>query len=293
MSKTVYKQYDSKTLKKLQNVLVEIMNDVIAVCDRHNIPCFLVYGTAIGAARHAGFIPWDDDIDLGMLREDYNHFLEIFEKELSDKYELLTPLTDNRYACTVTHVQKRGTVFITEGNQDLQCNRSIFIDIFPFDHLPDDQKCQKKIVRKSKILAKLLFLSGTGNPVIPFDGIVYHILHFACEIVHFCLNVFHIKPATLYQKFVSTATQYNCQEYEYVTSYEDNQCLKCKVKIDDLFPLKKVKFEDTEAYVPNNNETYLNQIYGNFMEIPPVEKRVNHAPIKIDFGDNTIEAKQS
>ena len=65
------------------------------------------------------------------------------------------------------------------------------------------------------------------------------------------------------------------------------------MKIDDLFPLKKVKFEDTEAYVPNNNETYLNQIYGNFMEIPPVEKRVNHAPIKIDFGDNTIEAKQS
>ena len=160
MSKTVYKQYDSKTLKKLQNVLVEIMNDVIAVCDRHNIPCFLVYGTAIGAARHAGFIPWDDDIDLGMLREDYNHFLEIFEKELSDKYELLTPLTDNRYACTVTHVQKRGTVFITEGNQDLQCNRSIFIDIFPFDHLPDDQKCQKKIVRKSKCLNWSRFLTG-------------------------------------------------------------------------------------------------------------------------------------
>lgn len=285
MSRIFYKQYDDNTLKRLQKVLVEIMDDVFAVCDRYEIPCFLVYGTAIGAARHGGFIPWDDDIDLGMLREDYDRFLEVFEKELSDKYELLTPLTDNRYACTVTHVQKKGTVFITEGNQDLKCNRSIFIDIFPFDRLPDEPDRQKKIVRKSKILAKLLFLSGTGNPVIPFDGIIYHILHFVCEMIHFCLKVFHVTPVALYRKFVTNATQYNGEEYEFVTSYEDAQCLKCKVRIDDLFPLKKVKFEDTAAYVPHNNESYLNQIYGDFMEIPPVEKRINHAPIKIDFGE--------
>lgn len=101
--------YEPEVLEKLHKIQLEILEDFIYVCEKYNLTCFGVYGTAIGAVRHQGFIPWDDDIDVGMLREDYNRFFEVFEKELGEKYTLLTPEIDNRYACTVTHIQRKGT----------------------------------------------------------------------------------------------------------------------------------------------------------------------------------------
>ena len=92
---------------------MEILSDFIGVCQKYNLTYFVVYGTAIGAVRHSGFIPWDDDIDVGMLREDYNKFFEVFQDELGEKYNLLTPEIDGRYACTVTHIQRKGTKFVS------------------------------------------------------------------------------------------------------------------------------------------------------------------------------------
>ena len=114
MSTVLFKQYDPIVLKKLQGVQTQMLKDVLDVCEKQDLPCFLIYGTAIGAVRHHGFIPWDDDIDVGMLRKDYERLMEIFDKELGEHYELLTPEIDSRYACTVTHVQRKNTVFISE-----------------------------------------------------------------------------------------------------------------------------------------------------------------------------------
>lgn len=82
MSTVLFKQYDPIVLKKLQDVQTQMLKDVLDVCEKYDLPCFLIYGTAIGAVRHHGFIPWDDDIDVGMLRKDYDRLMEIFDKEL-------------------------------------------------------------------------------------------------------------------------------------------------------------------------------------------------------------------
>ena len=136
------KQYDEIVLKKLHGVQVEMLHDFAQVCEKYKLPYFAVYGTAIGAVRHAGFIPWDDDIDVGMLRVDYDKFMEIFSKEMSDKYNLLTPQIDGRYSCTVTHIQRKNTKFVSEVTQNLKCEQCIFMDIFPFDYVPRDRKKQ-------------------------------------------------------------------------------------------------------------------------------------------------------
>lgn len=289
MSNVLYKQYDPDVLKKLQMVQTEMLKDVLEVCDKYDLPCFLIYGTAIGAVRHKGFIPWDDDIDVGMLRKDYDKLLSVFASELGEHYELLTPEIDSRYACTVTHVQRRNTVFITEMTKGLKCNCRIFMDIFPFDNVPESELEQNKLLRKSTLYGKLLFLSGSGSPHIPYTGLLYHILHFGCQIIHYGLKLFHITPSFLYKKFKKVSTSFNDVNCEYVTSYEYTGCLKDKVKKADLLPLVKVPFEDITAYIPANNDEFLKKVYGNYMEIPPVEKRVNHAPLVIQFeGEDPI-----
>ena len=110
----IRRKYDKKVLTKLHEVQLHILADFKNVCEKYDLSYFVVYGTAIGAVRHQGFIPWDDDIDVAMLREDYDKFCEVFQKEMGKEYNLLTPEIGGRYACTVTHIQRKGTKFISE-----------------------------------------------------------------------------------------------------------------------------------------------------------------------------------
>lgn len=99
--------YDQETLHKVQNVQKEILKDVLKICEENGIDVFAVFGTALGIVRHQGFIPWDDDIDVAMFREDFVRFKEVAQRELGQKYEFLTPEINNNYATTVTHFQKK------------------------------------------------------------------------------------------------------------------------------------------------------------------------------------------
>ena len=87
--------YDPKVLDKLHRLQIEMLNDLDSICKKHDIHYFAVFGTALGAVRHHGFIPWDDDIDVAMLREDYDRFLEIVTVEMGEKYQIMTPAVDS------------------------------------------------------------------------------------------------------------------------------------------------------------------------------------------------------
>ena len=292
----VSKPYEKEVLNRLHHVQLEILKDFSVVCQKHSLPYFAIYGTAIGAVRHGGFIPWDDDIDVGMLREDYNRFCKIFEQELGHKYKLLTPEMDGRYACTVTHIQKRGTKFISQVSQNLKCEQCIFMDVFPFDCVAEDIKEQKKQAQKANFLGRLLFLAGTPYPYIPYQGWKKELAGFFYNIAHYGCKMFHITPKKIYKKYVQVATSYNGKgENKYVTSFEYTGCLKDKVRKEALFPLKLVRFEDTEIYLPANNHEFLSKVYGNYMKIPPKDKQINHMPYVLDFGDgiNVVERNKS
>ena len=280
------KGYEPEVLEKLHRIQLEILEDFTKVCEKYNFTYFGVYGTAIGAVRHQGFIPWDDDIDVGMLRSDYDKFFDVFEKELGEKYSLLTPEVDERYACTVTHIQRKGTKFISEASQDLKCEQCIFMDIFPFDYVANDEKGQKKQARWTGIWGKMLFLSGTAYPLIPLTGIAGRVAGGACKAIHFGLKLLRVSPKTLYRKYLKVATRYNQEGgTEYVTSFEYAGCITDKIKEREIYPLQKVKFEHLEINLPANNHEFLTHVYGNYMELPPEDKRVNHMPLEIDFGD--------
>lgn len=279
--------YEPEVLKKLHEIQVEMLYDFQQVCKKYDLPYFGIYGTAIGAVRHEGFIPWDDDIDVGMLRNDYYKFFEVFEQEMGEKYALLTPEIDERYACTVTHIQRKGTKFVTEMSQDLKCEQCIFMDIFPFDYVAENEKEQLKQARWTGFWGKMLFLSGTAYPIIPLKGIIGALAGLICKMIHYTLKILHVSPRTLYRKYLKAATSYNTEvKKEYVTSFEYAGCLKDKIKVEEIFPLKKVKFESVEIHLPANNHEFLTNVYGDYMKLPPEDQRVNHRPLVIDFGNN-------
>ena len=161
------------------------------------------------------------------------------------------------------------------------------MDIFPFDYVASGKKLQKKQARSTTFWGKLLFLCGTGNPIIPYGGVPGVIMHAGCILIHLFLKLFRVSPAVVYAKFRAAATAYNDskERSRYVTSFEYTGCIKDKVRRSALFPVREVPFENLMIAIPNNNHEFLTKVYGDYMQLPPEDKRVNHMPHEIDFGD--------
>lgn len=280
----MYKQYEESTLKRLQNTQLEILKDFMSICKKHNITYFMVFGSLLGAIRHNGFIPWDDDIDVGMLREDYEKFIEISKAEMNDKYEVLNTKTDKRYACSVTHYQKKNTKFVQETSKNLKCDMGINIDIFAFDNISDNKKLRRRQVMESWFWGRLLFLRGTAYPIIEIEGFKGKVSKFICFMVHYFLAIFRVSPIFIYKRMEKVSTKYNNIKTECVTSFEDFAPSNNIIRLKDIYPLKEVDFEGIKVTVPSKSHELLRGMYGDYMKIPPLEKRVNHYPYILDFG---------
>ncbi len=280
----MYKQYEPEDLKRVQSIQKEILTEFAEFCNKHQLRYFLIYGTALGAVRHKGFIPWDDDIDVGMLREDYDKLLSIID-QFNNCYELLTPYMNKNYCSSVTHLQKKGTRFVSEFAQDLKCELGINIDIFVFDKITNVKKEQKKQMRKTYFWGRLLYLRGSGHPEIPFGGIKGAIAKIMCLFIHYFLCFFKISSVSIYKRLLANSTKYNHVDSSLITSFEDATPWKYIMDINEIFPLETIPFEDIIVPVPKQNHEILTRIYGEYMEMPPLDKRVNHSPVILEFGD--------
>lgn len=128
-------EIDSK-LRQLQLAELEILDEFVRVCQAHDLRYYLVGGTLLGAVRHQGFIPWDDDIDVAMPREDYDRFAQIASEELGPQYFYQCPDTDPHYFLTYAKVRKNGTEVCEERFRNSKFHKGVFIDIFPLDFCP-------------------------------------------------------------------------------------------------------------------------------------------------------------
>lgn len=276
--------YDQETLSKVQQTQAEILRDVLDLCERHLIDTFLIFGSALGVVRHHGFIPWDDDIDIGIFREDLPRLEKAVKEELSDKYEFLTCETNFKYACTVTHFQKKGTKFISRDVKNCDYVPGINIDIFIYDHLADGYFARKRQYFMTWFLGRLLFLSGKGTPFIPYQGMKKKTAEFICNMVRIGLRVLHITPLRIYRKFQKEAQRYNKRRTECYSAFETPKPWLNSMKKSDVYPMKRMPFRDFYVYIPKNTDQLLTRIFGDYMQMPPEDKRVNHRPYVIDFG---------
>lgn len=271
------KKYDPEVLEKIQKILLSIYKDISKICDKHNIKFFAVSGTGIGAARHKGFIPWDDDIDLGFLREDYDKFMEVCKTELPDKYEVLTMENTEDYFLHFSKIVLKGTHFDEWWADQVSFTQGIFVDIFVLENLPDSKIKQIYYTKFGRVVRKLIPLSilKPNHLNQPAKSVLL--------LLHYILKILHISPAFLKRRFQKMVTRYNNTETKCV--YDVTGYKFTYVYDRHLFDnIIKVPFEDTQVGLPENYIDFLSVEYKNPMEMPSVEKRFNHVKANIDFG---------
>lgn len=282
----MYLKYPEDVLKKLQEEEKNILKDLFDFCNEYNIRYFAIGGTLIGAVRHHDFIPWDDDVDLGMLREDFDRFVSLFSK-FPAGYELCCPDTENRYYSFVPKLAKKGTLFQTDlaqrsGIDDM----GIFIEIFVFENVSSDYQERKKQISKVNMIKNLYNAKQVKNPI-SYGSKTAQVLKTGVKhILKNLINAFGItseKFNKMYLKETVTA-----EKTGYVAYFGDQTTEDFLTKEEDLFPLKEVAFGSQRIYIPNNYDMLLRKAYGDYMQVPPPDQRWNQAPVKIIFSDGEV-----
>ena len=279
------REYDQPTLQRVQQLELMILKDFMDLCDRHGLTYFGLAGTGIGAVRHQGFIPWDDDIDVGLPRADYEQFVRYAQEELSDKYILLNARIDPNFPLMTTHLILKGTKFRMESFKDVPCPFGIFLDIFPFDQVSDDERAFRAQGEKAWFYNKLMILRALPFPMLPVQGWKAKVIYAATGLIHAVLAVLHISKPWLAQKCLDACTQYNgdppTARLNFICDTTTDMNLWDR---EALFPLVKLPFEGMLLPFGNDLHSSLTRMYGDYMQLPPVEKRKNHFPYELDFG---------
>lgn len=277
-------EYRPEELRRLQLTLVEIVKDIDRVCRDNGIAYFLDSGSCLGAVRHAGFIPWDDDMDLGMLREDYDRFLEIAPAALGDDYVVVHPGSDRRLAGMFAKVWKRGTVFATNETIEAGIPQGIFVDIFPYDAVNPDPPAASKQLRDCRFWQSVSYLYHSGSINVPHGGVIGAIERGGCRVVHGLVHAF-LSPERIRASFESAAL--SASDDGPSTAYNNMAYAGCgPFPRGVLLPVGSLPFEGVNLPVPGDYRRYLEICYGStWNELPPENERRNHAPVELGFGE--------
>jgi len=267
---------DLETRNKLHIVLIELLDEFVRICKENNLIYFLSYGTLLGAVRHKGFIPWDDDIDVSMPRNDFEKFLEFFENSDITNYYVLSYRSNSKagkYFIHYAKLLKSNTVF-AEAGRPSDSYTGIFIDIFPFDNCINILWPLQAILLKYTL--NLYFIKTNIKK--------------RRKKVKILLG--KIACCFFSEKFISDLHRklylvFNRYKTKYIASFSGIFTKKEIHKKDEIFPLTKVLFEGKYYFAPKNCDKYLSNLYKNYMELPPVEKRHTHNPLFIVFNNES------
>lgn len=251
------------TREDSKRLMLDILDEVSAFCDSHGITYYLSSGTLLGAVRHKGFIPWDDDIDIEMPRPDYERFVTLYRKE--GKYALCCPL-DKESFLFITKVYDPKTVKYESGvDYNLFKPLGVDIDIFVIDGQPDNDHYAefKKVVRKTKILHDYFV-----RAVRPYSG------SFLSKVTTFCCR---LPGKDFYTKrFLQNVKQYQYDSSEYAAPagvFTGEKSRHRKAVYDEKI---KVEFEGRTYWSPGLFDEYLRDSFGDYMQLPPIEQQKTH-----------------
>ena len=276
--------YDTETLKHLQQVERMIFKDFVDTCESHNIRYFGIAGTGIGALRHKGFIPWDDDIDVALPAEDFHKLLAIYDEEWADKYSIINSERNINYPFPTTRIMLKGTQFCEEALASLPLDLGIFLDVYCFDNVSDNQKEYEKQARDTWFWSHMRILVDVPHPVILADGIKGKLLRVGVTIGRGVCKLLHVSTQKMYEREQEARNRYAHIKTKCIGYLNDTDPWTQTYYVDDIFPVKKLEYEGMMVAFPNKIEEFLELVYGDYMQLPPVEKRKNHYPARLDFG---------
>lgn len=282
------KKLNKKELEEFHNILLEMYRDILGVCEMNNIKILLGGGSALGAVRHSGFIPWDEDIDLMISASDFEVFVSTFQALFSHKYYIISPLSSSRYPYMLMQIVKKGTY--TENIIDVSKIRptGVSIDINIIINTPNNRIIYLLHGGVSNILyflinSKSFAMTLSKRAILFFSGGIIPLCFYAIRVlIGFCLFPFSYKSLCSFFYEWTTLYKVNSINKTIATGRRHyfGECLKSYV----FFPAKLTLFEGLNSYIPNRYEDYLENLFGSdFMDIPPEDKQEPHAYMNIDL----------
>ena len=202
-------QYDPKVLRKLQLAELEVFKDFIKICDENGLSYFLFAGCAIGVERHKGFIPWDDDIDIGMLRDDYEKVLKIYREKYTDKYVVLDIDSQETFPFYNAEIARIGTKNIPYVFKDAKVPMGIDIALYPYDNVPDDAKKRRRQRSSVFFWSKLRILREFKKPVLFMHGWKRKVVSAMCIVMNRLLTWTHFSRKFINRRYMKSALKYN------------------------------------------------------------------------------------
>ena len=235
-------------VEKAQKIMLSILVEFERICSKYQLTYWLDYGTLLGAVRHKGFIPWDDDLDVSMPREDYEKFLQVATKELGTSYFLQNKTTDKDIFIHFSKIRDINSFFVEkhEVNKKISYKQGIYIDIFPINYI-DSSFINRIKYTLLKTITKIF-----SNRYISIDYIS--------------------KP------LIKRTNSYHGNEYSYMVRGAEKMSNELKIDKKYIFPLQECIFENLSFKIPSNSTKYLKLLYGDtYMVIPPVNLRKRHS----------------
>lgn len=264
----------NKDLKILQGLELENLDALISICKKYNLRYYLIGGTLIGVLRHHGFIPWDDDIDVGLPRPDYNRFVKIASKELPEHMDIKTMTSDPNYKCYFTRlINNKKKIYWDHGQYKAKIG--VWMDVFPLDGLPNNALMRKLHVFNVNVHKAIYKFSQinyvTTNKERPF--VERFLIKFAM-VTHIGKL---INPDKSLKCLDRTLQKYDYEKQNWAWNFSGCYGKREQVRKIELGGTRQDMFEGRTVSIAERAEDYLDHIYGNWRELPPVEKRVSHA----------------
>ena len=275
------KNYTDEELSKLRQIQMDIYREIRRICENHGIPFVAIAGTVLGAVRHNGYIPWDDDLDIAMMRCDYTRFLKYAKDEINPKFFVQNYYTDPHYGNYFTKIRCNGTLFVQNIDKKDKSHHGIFVDVFPLDRVPDNLKERIKYQKKLMIYYQIYMAKcnrGISGEIDSLKGKTNQVIR----------SVLHVLLLSASKEKLFTKIDELCQIYN-----DGNSSTLANAVVfamnggyfeeADMFPSVTHTFEGDTVMIPHDADKYLSQTYGDYMLLPPVDKRVNHRPVQLRF----------
>ena len=271
-------------MNELQKKLTEMLSWFHDTCVKHNLCYYIIAGTMLGAVRHGGFIPWDDDIDVGMPRSDYEKMRELtLEVNRGSRYIFEYPGKDNpEYPYLYAKIYDTQTTLMEKTRHPIK--RGIYIDIFPLDGIGDS-------IEEAKVNYKPFYRAFALNLMITAPFLKRRTLrkNLAVVIGRIVSPAF-VRRETLAKKIDRLCKRYDFDDSKLVSNLLGGSKMKGIVPREYFGTPTLVKFEGVEVYGLENPHAYLSSMYGNYMELPPIEKRVSlHDSIECDLEKSYLD----
>ncbi len=255
-------------LFKLQNGLKYVLKLFHEYCEKQNLKYYLAYGSLLGAIRHHDIIPWDDDMDIYMFRDEYNKLRDLWKKE-SPKELYLQSFDDVRDVYfTYAKIRLNGTTYNENTTKNRNMHKGIFIDLFILDYLPNNLNERAVLYKKMNRINKMTYYKGTYETTKKIKFIFTKLYSYSYLRKKRDLYISKIKDRA-YVGYIGSFSNFLRNVFK-VEAFKE--CM--------LFDFGKYQF-----YIPNGYEEILKKLYDNYMELPPVEKRINPHVVDIDFGN--------